>query len=262
MAADALAVLVLLSVVGGAAGVAAGLFGIGGGLLMIPALVWSLPWLGASPAQVMHLAIGTSLATMFVGAATATRAHHRRGAVDWRAWRRFAPWLAVGAALGALAGRQLAGGVLALGFAAMTVALAGWFLRGAPPPARRPADGALAAAYAAIGALGALVGVGGGILSVPLLVARGEPLPRAVGTTSALTLAVSSVGGAFYASAGPSGVTGASGLVVWPAAGALALGAFLTARLGVALAHRWPVERLRFSFAVLLVAAASSVLFR
>lgn len=257
----ALVLLALLGV-GGIAGIAAGLFGIGGGLVMIPALVWLLPQLGAPPEQAMHLAVGTSLATIAVGSLTATRAHHLRGAVRWDLWRMLAPLLASGAIGGALLGRALPGGVLAFAFAALTAVLAAWFVRGAPPPARPPSDLMLRLACLPIGALAALVGVGGGLLSVPLLIARGVPLPIAVGTTSALTLPVSLAGGLGYALGAPATLAGASGFVFWPAAGALALGAFSTARLGVRWSHALPVPRLRAAFALLLVLAAGSTVIR
>lgn len=256
-----LTLLALLGV-GGLAGIAAGLFGIGGGLVMIPALVWLLPYLGAPPEQVMHLAVGTSLATIAVGSLTATRAHHLRGTVRWDLWRMLAPLLAAGALAGALLGRVLEGGVLALAFTALTIVLAVWFVRGARPPRRAPSDLVLRVLCLPIGMLAALVGVGGGLLSVPLLVARGVALPIAVGTTSALTLPVSLAGGLGYALAAPDTLAGASGFVVWPAAGALALGAFSTARFGVALSHALPVARLRAAFAALLVLAALSTLLR
>jgi len=262
MDADLALTLIALLGVGGIAGIAAGMFGIGGGLVMIPAMVWLLPRLGAPPAQVMHLAVGTSLVTIAVGSLTATRAHHQRGAVRWDLWRMLAPSFAIGAFAGALIGRALAGGVLALLFGAITVVLAVWFVRGAPAPARAPSDLALRVVCLPIGMLAALIGVGGGLMSVPLLVARGIPLQTAVGTTSALTLPVSIAGGLGYAFAAPHTVVGASGFVVWPAAAALALGAFSTARVGVAWSHALPVARLRLAFAVLLVLAAASTVMR
>jgi uncharacterized membrane protein YfcA len=262
MTGDTTLILVALLGVGGIAGIAAGLFGIGGGLVMIPALVWLLPSLGAPTAQVMHLAVGTSLATIAVGSLTATRAHHQRGAVRWDLWRMLAPSFAIGALAGALLGRVLPGGVLAAAFALLTLVLAVWFVRGAPPLREPPSDLVLRVVCLPIGMLAALVGVGGGLLSVPLLVARGIPLPTAVGTTSALTLPVSLAGGLGYALAAPHTIDGASGFVVWPAAGALALGAFCTARIGVAWSHALPVARLRTAFAVLLVLAAASTVMR
>jgi uncharacterized membrane protein YfcA len=261
MSATLVTLLALLGV-GGLAGIAAGLFGIGGGLVMIPALVWLLPLLGAAPDQVMHLAVGTSLATIAVSSLTATRAHHARGAVRWDLWRMLAPLLACGALTGALIGRALPGSVLAAAFAGLTTVLAVWFVRGAPPPRRPPSDLMLRAACVPIGMLAALVGVGGGLLSVPLILARGVPLPVAVGTTAALTLPVSLAGGMGYALGAPDALAGSSGFVHWPAAAALALGAFSTARLGVAWSHALPVARLRTAFAMLLVIAALSTLVR
>ena len=257
-----LPILLALLAVGGIAGIAAGLFGIGGGLVMIPALVWLLPGLGAAPDQAMHLAVGTSLATIAVGSLTATRAQHLRGAVRWDLWRSFAPLLALGALAGALLGRALPGDLLAAVFAGLTVCLAAWFVRGAPQPATAPSDLLLRVLFVPIGMLAALVGVGGGLLSVPLLLARGVPLPIAVGTTSALTLPVALAGGLGYALAAPPTIAGASGFVHWPAAAMLALGAFATARVGVAWSHGMPVARLRSAFAILLVAAAVSVVLR
>ena len=245
--------LLICLAIGAFAGFAAGMFGIGGGLVMVPTLAWLLPRFGVPLADAVHVAVGTSLVTIAFGSLAAVRAHHARGAVRWDQWRLLAPMLALGGASGALFGTQLPGAALATVFACAALGIALWFACGAPPLQRVPGDRAAQTVSAVIGVVAALSGVGGGLLVLPLLVARGVTLHDSVGTSSAITLPVAITAGAIYA------VTGA---VLWPAVAALTVAAWVAAPWGAGLAHRLPAARLRSAFALLAAAGGASLLLR
>ena len=254
--------LLLCLAIGAFAGFAAGMFGIGGGLVMVPALAWLLPRFGVPIEAAVHVAVGTSLVTIALGSVASVRAHHARGAVRWDQWRLLAPTLALGGAAGALFAQVLPGEALATVFAVAALGIALWFARGAPPLARAPSDATMRITGLAIGVIAALSGVGGGLMVLPLLVARGVALHSAVGTSSAITLPVAVTAGAIFAFGPTDPALGASGAVLWPAVAALALAAWLAAPWGVAAAHRMPAPQLRSAFALLAAGGGVSLLLR
>jgi uncharacterized membrane protein YfcA len=254
--------LLICLVIGAFAGFAAGMFGIGGGLLMVPALAWLLPRFGVPDQAAVHVAVGTSLVTIALGSLASVRAHHARGAVRWDQWRLLAPALAIGGASGALAARWLPGDALAAVFAGVSLGIALWFARGAPPLARAPSDALARTLALGIGVIAALSGVGGGLMVLPLLVARGVALHSAVGTSSAITLPVAVTAGAIYAFGPTDPELAASGAVLWSAVAALAFAAWVAAPWGAALAHRLPAADLRAAFALLAAAGGGSLLLR
>lgn len=254
--------LLICLAIGAFAGFAAGMFGIGGGLVMVPTLAWLLPRFGVAEAEAVHVAVGTSLVTIAIGSLASVRAHHARGAVRWDQWRLLAPALAVGGASGALFGRVLPGAALATVFACAALGIALWFARGAPPLRRAPGDRMAQSISAAIGVIAALSGVGGGLLVLPLLVARGLALHESVGTSSAITLPVAITAGAIYAFGPVDRELAVTGAVLWPAVAALAAAAWIAAPWGAALAHRMPAMHLRSAFALLSAAGGAALLLR
>ncbi len=250
---------VLLVLTGALAGLLAGLVGIGGGLVTVPAMVWLLPHLGVAPQWVMHVAVATALAVIVPTALLSARSHQRRQAVDWAWVWRLAPVLAMGSLLAVmLAGqlsRPLLQGVFAL-FAAV-VALLLWrpILPSAGQCRVRPGESWLVGA--GIGLWAALTGTGGGTLVVPYLHWRGLPLRRAVGTAAAcgLPIALAGVLGFSLWSPAPEG-SGLLGLVHLPVAGLLLLGSLAAVPWGARLAHRLPVGVLRRVLALVLLLVA------
>ncbi|HHJ14111.1 MAG TPA: sulfite exporter TauE/SafE family protein [Gammaproteobacteria bacterium] len=239
------------------AGLAAGLLGVGGGLLIVPVLALLLPARGVADAAVMPLALGSSLATIAFTSLSSMRAHHRRGAVDWpRAWR-----LSTGILAGAWAGGFLAhaagGGLLARLFGLFELAVATHMLvgRAASTRGRVPARAADLAAGAVIGLLSALLGIGGGTLTVPWLVWHGMPVRRAVGSAAACGLPIALAGSVGYLVAGwrVTGLpAGSTGYLYWPAIVSVSAASVLAARWGAALAHRLSQQYLKRFFALLL----------
>lgn len=245
-----------------ASGFLAGLLGIGGGLVVVPALLLLLPFASSVPLGeigVPQVAVATSLAAMIPTTVTALIAQQRRGAID-RAWlARLAP----GACLGALIGAWLMPHFDPRVVAAVFVAYAGWFslrmlcaARGRVMPAPWHRWPSLPVA-AVIGVVSVLAGVGGAVFTVPYLESRALPMTHAVGTSSGVALSLSLVAVvsmAFAPSAAP--------MVCWPAALAVGAAAVCTVPLGVRTAHRWPVVRLKRAFAALLMLAAAGSLWK
>lgn len=257
--------LLIYAMTGAAAGVLAGLFGVGGGLIMVPALALVLPHQGVGPAVVMQVAIGTSLAVISATSVSSMLAHHRRGGVLWPAFRLIAPGLALGAVIGALTAHRLPGAVLQriVGVGALLVAVQ-MFLDLRPRHARTlPGATGLFGAGAVIGALSSLIGIGGGSLTVPFLSWRGVEMRQAVGTAAACGVPIAWAGAAGFAVAGwdVAGLPEFSlGYVSLGGFAGLAIASVLTAPLGARLAHHLPPRALKRGFAALLLFVGASLL--
>lgn len=253
-------------VLGAVAGILAGLLGIGGGLVLVTALVWLLPALGVPDALAVHVALATALASIVLTGLSSAWAHHRRGAVLWPTVAWLVPGLVLGGALGSLLATRLEGGWLRW-LIAVYCGLAGAQMAFDWPRARAgrpdaPRGPGYAAAGLGIGGLSALVGIGGGSMTVPLLVWRGVRPVRAVGTSSACGVAIALASALGYAGqAAPAGLpAGTWGFVFLPAALGIALASVLTAPVGTRLAHRLSGQALRRLFALFLGAAGASLL--
>ena len=247
--------------IGAAAGFLAGLLGIGGGLVIVPALA---AMLGAqSPQYAMHMAVATSLSSILATGTSSVLAHHRRGGVDWSAALRLAPALVVGSLTAAWLAAHLDGTTLRWCFAGFCL-YAGWRLvRRAPmaaPSTDRHLPGAeLAAAGAGIGLVSALVGIGGGTLAVPYLHWRGRGMRQAIGTAAACGLPIAAAGAAGYMLSGWTigELPGPRlGFVYLPALLGISAASVVLAPLGAAAAHRLPVGWLRRVFGVFLLVMA------
>lgn len=254
------------------AGVLAGLLGIGGGIVLVAALVALLPAFGVPAPAVMHAALATSLASILITAAASARAHWRRGSLLPATVLWLAPGLLLGGVLGSRWAVGVEGRLLALlvgGFCLLMAArmafpgAAAGGAAGAPGPV--PRGPWLSAAGLGIGAVSAVVGIGGGSLTVPLLVARGVAPVRAVGTSSACGVLIALASAAAYALGGPAAEglalpPGMLGFVHLPAAIGIGLGAVLAAPWGVALAHRLGGRTLSRVFAAVLALVGLALL--
>ena len=257
----------LFPLLGLVAGILAGLLGVGGGLVLVAALAWLLPLFGVPPEAAMHAALASSLASIVLTAASSARAHARRGSVLWPTVAWMVPGLLLGAWLGSGVAVKLDAQTLRWIVAGYCL-LAAWqtgFGR-----SRAPADGSevpaprgwpMSAAGGGIGVLSALVGIGGGSMTVPLLVWRGVKPVRAVGTSSACGVAIGLSAAVGYALHAPSGALPAHGIgyVYLPAAIGVALASVLAAPWGTRLAHRLSGNALRKVFALFLLLVALSV---
>jgi uncharacterized protein len=254
---------------GAAAGLLAGLLGVGGGLVIVATLVWILPAQGIAEQHVMHVALATSLASIVLTGISSARAHHQRGSVMWRSVAWLVPGVLVGGWLGAAFATTLRGDTLQVAGAGFCFLAAAQLAFGQPrarhPSSGPPASPALTGAGVGIGALSAIVGIGGGSLTVPLLVWLGATPVRAVGTSSACGVAIGLAAAAGYVGLGPPTgelPAGSWGYVYLPAAAGVAVASILAAPWGARLAHRLSGSALKRVFALFLVAAGSAVLLR
>ncbi len=254
--------------VGAFAGLAAGLLGIGGGLVVVPALVWIFHKLGFAPAILTHLALGTSLATVVFTAASSAFSHHRRGAVRWALFRRYAPGVVAGALIGAGLADTLSSDVLrrALGVFELVIALRLLWPTAVVPHGRAlPSAWALGLTGTGVGTLAALAGIGGGVLNMPYFLWCGLRAPEAAATSSATALPVALAGAIGYVIAGwgaPGLPAYATGFTYWPAVAGIAVTSVSLAPVGAHLAHRLPAAHLRRGFGVVLIGIALAMLLR
>ena len=251
--------------IGFAVGFFAGLLGIGGGAVMVPMLVLVFTAHELPTEHVMHMALGTAMATIMFTSVSSMRAHHAHGAVDWRIARAIAPGILVGAFCAALAAGLIARRPLALMFTALVFYAATQILFDLRPRQARELPGAagLFAAGAGIGAVSSLLAAGGAFLCIPFLAWCSVPLRRAIGTAAAVGLPIALAGTLGYVVQGlrAQGLPPFSlGYVYLPTLLFVAATSMLAAPLGARLAHRLPVKRLRIIFALLLYALATRML--
>lgn len=243
---------------GALAGTLAGLFGIGGGLVIVPVLIFSFGLQGVDPEVAAHLAVGTSLATIVFTSISSVRSHHARGGVRWEIFRPMTVGIVLGAMLGAWTASLLSGPVLELiiGVFVILVALK-MLLNVNPKPGRDvPGPTGLGSAGATIGWASAIFGIGGGTLTVPFLNWCNVRMQQAVGTSAACGLPIAVAGAATNIVTGwqqPQLPEFSVGFIYLPALIGIVLTSVLFARFGAELAHRLDAAMLKRIFAVLLI---------
>jgi uncharacterized protein len=248
-------------------GFISGLFGVGGGIVIVPVLDTVLGTLGIDATVRMQVAVATSLATIVPTSVASARAHHRRGAVDLGLGRRWAlaliagallgSWLATGALASALPG--VFGTVAALMAIKMLLPMESRVLAPAVPTGPL-----IQTVPLTIGAVSSMMGIGGGTLSVPALTLMNQPVHRAVGTANLLGLAIALPGTLGYLLAEPAAPVplGSLGLVNLPAFLLLAPASVLAAPLGARVAHRLDRRRLSAAFGAFLLVVAARMFYR
>lgn len=255
-----------LAATGLVGGTLAGLLGIGGGIVIVPVLYHVLAMLGIDEAVRMHLAVGTSLATIIPTSIRSARAHYRRGGLDTDLLRGLAPAVAVGAIVGVAVSRVVPGTVLGAVFAVVAIAVAiNMALPGRPPAlaADLPGRAGLSVLGAMIGTLSTLMGIGGGTLTVPALSLYNVAIHRAVGTAAALGVVISIPGALGFIASGlgvPGRLPGSLGYVNLIGLALIIPLSLLAAPWGAGLAHRIDPQRLRQVFAVFLIVTAVRML--
>ena len=238
------------------AGLLAGLLGIGGGLVIVPALIWLFTLQGFDHAVLAHMAIGSSLATIIPTALSSMWAHHKKQAVDWAVSRSMAPGLLVGAFAGAMLADQLSTGWLTAVFGCFLLVVGLQMAWGRLPEVGREhqlSNELARFAGGAIGLVSGVVGIGGGTMTVPFLVWRGKQLPQSVATSAACGLPIALGGMAGFMFFGLRlELEHATGYVYWPAVVVIGLISVVAAPRGAELAHAMPVQTLKKLFALLL----------
>ena len=247
--------LVLLT--GCVAGFLAGLLGIGGGLIIVPVIAWLLAVVGHQPDTIMHIALGTSLASIIFTSVSSIRAHHQRGAVLWPVSMKMSGGILVGAFLGAMLAGVLNTSILKIifGVVVLTVALqmaTSWRVN-----AHSQVAGLAGLLFAGsiIGAISSIVGIGGGTMSVPYLMWHGVVIRQAVATAAANGLPIAIAGAAGYALTGYSAEQMAHwrlGYIDLPILAMLVSGSVLLAPVGARMAHTIDTRKLKRIFALFL----------
>lgn len=260
------ALVLALVVTGGIAGILAGLLGVGGGIVIVPVLYHLFTLLDVDASVRMHVAVGTSLATIVPTSFLSSRAHRRRGSLDLGLVRRLLPGVMAGVVLGAMASRYLSGGILAAVFAVIALAVAlnmafkrdGFALAdGLPGPMGSTLLGAC------IGGISTLMGIGGGTLSVPILNALRVPMHTAVGTSAMLGMAISLPGALAFVVNGlgmPLRPPLSLGYVNLLGMALIVPATLATTGWGARLAHRIDARRLRQVFALFLALTSARML--
>jgi uncharacterized membrane protein YfcA len=256
--------LIIAGVVGG---LVAGLLGVGGGIVVVPALYAVLGFLGIDADLRMHIAVGTSLATIIPTSFSSVRSHHKRGAADWQLLRRWAFPMTVGVLIGSAIAGYVRGEVLSVIFAVVALIAAVNFAFGKETwrIGESVPGGAVGAALAGtIGGVSTMMGIGGGTIGVPVMHLWGVPIHRAVGTASAFGAIIS--------------IPGAIGSIVagWHVPGLppyslgyvnllgfllIAPASYFMAPLGASIAHTTDRKRLRVAFAILIAITAGRMLY-
>lgn len=248
------------------AGLTAGLLGVGGGIIVVPVLIYSFSALGFSPEVLTHMAVGTSLATIIVTSAGSVYQHHRKGAVLWSVLTWFALGLVVGALLGAKVADLLHGRILQILFGVFAIVIALQMLKGAQPKPSRtlPAKPGITAVGVLIGAISSIFGIGGGSLSVPFFTWCNMKMQQAVGTSSAAGMPIALAGAAGFVWTGwqhPQLPEYSLGYVYLPALLGVAVTSVLFSQLGARWAHRIPAATLKKIFAALLAIVGAKLLY-
>lgn len=257
-----------MMVTGMVSGVAAGLLGIGGGAVIVPALSTSMLLMGFDSDVVQHVAVGTSLAIIIPTGIVSARSHFKRGSLDVAVIRLWAPFIVVGTFIGGLMAGLFSGDALRIVFAIMAFVIAANIVFGFQTKLMSHLKDSKAThriAALVVGYISSLMGVGGGSLTVPTLVAFGQSMHKAVGTSAAIGVAIALSGTLGFVISGWSvsdlpplsvGYINIAALVV---VGALAA---LFAPLGAALAHRMSPTTLKYVFAAFLVAVGLNMLWK
>ncbi|MGI6637625.1 MAG: sulfite exporter TauE/SafE family protein [Desulfobulbus sp.] len=260
-----LELIITYLVVGLIAGVLAGLLGVGGGVVIVPMLVFCFTRQSVQFEVMMHLALGTSLASIIFTSISSFMAHHRRGAVDWEIVRRIVLGILLGTFLGGFVAARLSTGFLKVFFCIFLYIVATqMILNKKPKPTRElPGRGGMFGMGSLIGVVSSLVGIGGGSLSVPFMLFCNVSAHRAVGTSAAIGLPIAIAGALSYLINGI-GVADRPplswGYIYLPAFIGIVCASVLTAPLGAKLAHALPVDKLKRLFAIFLYIVATRML--
>lgn len=253
------------AVIGTVAGLLAGLLGVGGGLIIVPALSYLFELQRISSAATLHLALGTSLGTIVFTSLSSASAHYRRGAVDLGIVARISPGILAGTYLGGFLASRMGTQPLKAVFAVFLLLVAVQMLSGArPQPARVfPKLAGATAVGTLIGTVSGLVGIGGGSMSVPFMLWCNVDTRRAVGTSAAIGLPIALAGALSYAINGTHTqlhVPHTWGYLHWPALFGVALLSVATAPLGAHLAFRVAPAKIKRYFALLLIVMSAKML--
>lgn len=265
---DLPALAAVMLATGAVGGMLAGLLGIGGGIVIVPALDAALSYIGVDPAIRMHVAVATSLATIIPTSISSSRAHYKRNSVDIELVKRWTVFVLTGSLLGSLLASLVHSDVLSIVFASFALLTAIKLvlpLQGKVIRKDIPRGPFVLAIPTTIGALSSMMGIGGGVLSVTALTLFNQTIHKAVGTAALFGLAISLPGTIGFMLLGlddprlPLGSIGYVNLIGFALISPMTV---LTAPLGVAIAHRLTQRQLSLVFATFLFAMSIRMAWR
>ena len=248
-------------------GVLAGLFGIGGGIIIIPTFFYIFSYLGFAEEILSHMVLGSSLGVIVFSSLSSTYSHHSKGAVDWKLIKVVAPSIIIGSSLGGLTAGYLESstlqGLVSLFLVVASIQLIFEF----PPPSQNPKTNLIGPVVAGggIGWLSGVFGIGGGIFSVPYFYHRGLKMMNAIGTSAACGIPIALAGSISYVIIGYENINlpdNSIGYIYLPATLIVGLMSSITAKYGVNIAHRMKQKKLRIAFAFLVMIMALNLLTR
>ncbi|QEY26118.1 sulfite exporter TauE/SafE family protein [Neisseria zalophi] len=266
--------IIVMLAVGSFAGFIAGLLGIGGGMIVVPVMLWVLQFQGLDQmAHAQHLAVGTSFAVMVFTTFSSLMAQKRKGFVDWQVVIHMAPGMIVGALVGSSVAKYIPNKSLQIFFIVFAVFMAVKTLLDMKPKSKPqpqssrglPGKVGLSGTGILFGVISSLVGIAGGSLSVPFLMYCNVPVHKAVGTSAGLAwpIALSGALGYLYSGWNVSGLpAGTLGFWYLPAVAILSAATVIFAPIGVKAAHKLPPAKLKLAFAILLLAIALRMLLK
>jgi uncharacterized membrane protein YfcA len=254
----------ILLVLGAFAGVLAGLLGVGGGIILVPAFFYVFSVLGYDSPQLMQICLGTSLATIIVTSLRSVLAHNKKGAVDWKILKTWIVGIAIGAALGVAVASTLRSDVLQAIFGGLAICVGLYMAFGSAEwriGSQMPRGVLHGIISPILGFLSVLMGIGGGSFGVPTMTLFGVPIHRAVATAAGfgVIIAVPSVIGFLFVDieVAPPFTVGAVNFLAF---GLIVLMTLITAPWGAALAHRMNPGPLKRLFGVFLILVALNMI--
>jgi len=256
-----LTVLISCLVLGSIVGFLAGLLGIGGGLIIVPALVYLLPMVGVSSDVVMPIALGTSLGAIVITSTIAALAHHRKKNIPWPLARQLMILVAIGALIGAFIADSLSSEALTRFFSIVVILLAVYMLLSINSSKQRslPASYVLQLLSFVTGIVSSLMGIAGGAILVPSLSFFGVQVRKAIGLATACGVMVALFGSLGYIITGfnlPNLPEWSLGYLYFPALLGIVVSSSIFAPIGVKYASKLPVKTLKKFFAVFLIFVA------
>ena len=247
--------LLAYMLLGAFVGFMAGLLGVGGGGILVPILTSFFMYQGMAGDHLVHLALGTAMASMIITSVSSVRAHASRGAVEWRAVKAIAPGIVLGSFLTTFVAAELSSVYIAIFFSLFMALIAGQlFFNWSPRPSPQGENfNRSFFAGAGIGAVSALAAVGGGFLAVAFLTYKNLAIKRAIGTSAAIGLCIAIAGTCGYMISGwpqTASVSYSLGFIYLPAFLAISLASLIAAPYGVLWSHRLPAPVLKKIFAM------------
>lgn len=250
---------------GSLVGFLAGLLGIGGGLLVVPALAYLLPLLGVEYSIVMPMALGTSLAAIVVTSSSAAYAHHRNSNIPWHLAKPLMVMVSLGALMGAFIADFMSTQALKLFFAIVVILLASYMLISIAKPKEKtlPSTLTLQVISWITGIVASLMGMAGGAILVPVLTYYGMSIRHAIGIATICGVLVAlfgSLGYVFIGFSQPLLPKWSAGYVYLPALIGIVISSSFFAPVGVKYASKLPVKTLKKGFAVFLILVAINMM--